>query len=47
MLINHVNNAAWFRSTVDWSVELVWDHPVQDLQVYNGNVDSNTGTQFR
>jgi len=35
------------RSNVDWSVELVWDHPVQDLQVYNGNVDSNAGTQFR
>jgi len=31
----------------DWEVELVWDHPLADLQVYNGIAKSSQGSSYK
>merc|ERR1719204_2312760 len=35
------------RAAKDWEVELVWDRPVKDLQVYDAVVESTSGSTYR
>jgi len=35
------------RAAKDWEVELVWDRPVKDLQVYNAVLESTSGSTYR
>ena len=41
------NFSQTYSNKLDWEVELIWDSPVKNLVVYNGQATAYKGTNFK